>query len=90
MGNAVSRLIVPVAGLMVAAFPAAAQTDADADPAALVATQVREQGFECSDPVKAERAPEVDDDAVWILNCANASYSVRLVPDQAALIEPVD
>ena len=86
MGNAVSRLMILVAGLTAAALPAAAQTDAGA----LVATQVREQGYECTEPVSAQREGEADDDAVWILTCGNGSYRVRLVPDQAAKIEQID
>jgi hypothetical protein len=84
----VSRLIM--AALLATPFPAVAQTDADAQAAApLIATQVREQGFECSEPTGAQRDPNADGDAVWILTCANASYRVRLVPDQAASIEPL-
>ena len=81
----VPHLIVLLAGLSAAALPAAAQTDADA--AALVATQVRDQGFLCSDPVGAERQGMADTDVVWVLTCGNASYRVRLIPDQAAVIE---
>jgi hypothetical protein len=71
------------------AYPAAAQTD-DAAAGELVAIQVREQGLACADPVSAKRDPAADDDAVWTLTCADASYRVRLIPDQAAKVEKLD
>jgi hypothetical protein len=71
------------------AYPAAAQTD-DAAAGELVAVQVREQGLACADPVSAKRDPAADDDAVWTLTCADASYRVRLIPDQAAKVEKLD
>ena len=86
MGNTVARLMILLAGLAATALPVAAQSDAGT----LVATQVREQGYECTDPVSAQRDGEADDDAVWILTCANGSYRVRLVPDQAAKIEQIN
>lgn len=76
-----------VAALLATPVPAMAQSDEDAAP--LVAAQVREQGFECSEPATAQRDQSADGDAVWLLTCANGSYRVRLVPDQAAQIEPV-
>jgi len=73
------------------AFPAIAQTDSDdAAAAALVADQVRAQGMACTEPTTAGRDPSVDDDAVWLLTCADAKYRVRLIPDQAAVIETLD
>ncbi len=88
MAYASPRLIIIATGLALLAAPALAQTDADA--ATLVATQVRDQGLACADPVKAERDMNADGDAVWLLTCSDASYRVRLIPDQAAQIEPAD
>jgi hypothetical protein len=88
MRISVPHLIVLAAGLSATALPAFAQTDEDA--AVLVATQVREQGFTCADPVSAEQQGVADTDAVWVLTCGNASYRVRLVPDQAAVIEELN
>ena len=85
MASATTRLIVLAVGLAAAPIPAIAQ---DADAAGLVAAQVREQGFACADPATAVRDPNSDSDAVWTLTCADATYKVRLVPDQAAQIEP--
>ena len=80
------------AALGASVFPAVAQTDAGDDAAAgqLVAVQVREQGLACTDPVSAKRDPTAQDDAVWTLTCADASYRVRLVPDQAAIVEKLN
>lgn len=62
------------------------------DAAQLVATQVREQGNECKDPVKANRDENASsaDEEVWNLTCENTSYRVRLVPDMAAQIEQTE
>ena len=77
--------------LLQCASPALAQTDSDdAAAAALVADQVREQGMACTEPTTAGRDPSVDDDAVWLLTCADGKYRVRLIPDQAAVIETLN
>jgi len=93
MSAATSRLTAVLAMTFVyCASPALAQTGSadDAAAAALVADQVREQGNACAEPATASRDPSVDDDAVWLLTCADAKYRVRLVPDQAAVIENLD
>ena len=84
-----------VAALFIAcAWPVAAQAQSgasdDAAAGALVAVQVRNQGFACAEPVSAKRDTSVDDNAVWTLTCADASYRVRLIPDQAAEVEKLD
>jgi len=92
MSAAKSRSIAVLAMIFAyCALPALAQTDSDdAAAAVLVADQVREQGQPCAEPAAAARDPSVDDDAVWLLTCADAKYRVRLVPDQAAVIENID
>jgi hypothetical protein len=71
---------------------AAAQADSADDNAAadLVAVQVRDQGYKCDEPTKATQEQDQDGDSVWRLDCQNASYRVRLVPDMAAAIETID
>lgn len=64
--------------------------DPDGSPAAIVATQVRDQGYACDEPTSATEDQEADGDAVWTLTCSNATYRVRLVPDMAAAIEKVN
>jgi hypothetical protein len=92
MRAATSRLTAVLAmTFMYCSSPLLAQTSSDdAAAAALVADQVREQGNACAEPAAASRDPSVDDDAVWVLTCADAKYRVRLVPDQAAVIENLD
>ena len=53
-----------------------------------VAAQVRGQGYPCTDPVSAVRdeAASKPDLPVYVLTCANATYSVKVIPDQAAVI----
>lgn len=81
-----------VVALMAFPGPAGAQSNGtpDADAARMVAVQIREQGYACTEPTSANRDPEADDDAVWILTCSNVSYRVRLVPDQAAKVEQIN
>jgi hypothetical protein len=58
-------------------------------PADDIAAQVRLQGHPCEGAVSARKDARWSwpDEPLWILNCANASYRVRLVPDMAAHIE---
>ena len=53
-----------------------------------VAAQVRGQGYACTDPVSATRDEPASkpDLPVYVLTCANASYRVKVIPDQAAVI----
>lgn len=84
--------LVTLMTMIVAPGIAAAQSD-DSDEkqaADLVATQVRDQGYACDDPVTAKAEQGEDGDNVWRLDCQNASYRVRLVPDIAASIERID
>jgi hypothetical protein len=68
------------------ALPAAAQEDKAAD---IVAAQVRTQGFRCDKALGAERLSAVANEAEWILRCSNATYRVRLIPDQGARVVPI-
>jgi len=60
--------------------------------AVIVATQLRAQGYKCDDPHKAE--PDSSDttpgEQAWIVTCDNATYRVKLVPDQAAKVDQID
>jgi hypothetical protein len=57
-------------------------------PAEDVAAQIRQQGYRCDQPIGATRdvRRSKPDSAVWILDCRNAVYRVRLDPDQAAQV----
>ena len=58
----------------------------DRQPGSASAAQVRSQGYACDEPVTAKRGVRLSkpDLAVWVLNCRNATYRVRLHPDMAA------
>ncbi|MCT8970946.1 hypothetical protein [Microbaculum marinisediminis] len=72
--------------------PAVAQSGDDSEAALIVATQLRAQGYDCVDPHKAERdqSASTPGEEAWIVTCDNATYRVKLVPDQAAKVERID
>ena len=57
-------------------------------PADDVAAQIRSQGYRCDQPVtaKRDRGRSKPDSAVWVLNCRNAAFRVRLDPNMAARV----
>lgn len=59
---------------------------------AVLADQIRSQGFACSNPVSAEliAAESVPDVPVYVLKCEGATYRIRLVPDQASVVTRID
>ncbi len=78
-----------------AAIPAAAQSESSSDDSAaepIVAAQLRAQGYQCDDPHNAEPDKDASSpgEMAWILTCDNATYRVKLVPDQAAQVEQID
>jgi hypothetical protein len=56
--------------------------------ATIVADQIRSQGYDCESPSFAVRMTmqETPDERAYLLICQNATYQVRLVPDQAARV----
>ena len=62
---------------------------ADGEAAKVTADKVRAQGFPCAEPVSAQRDPAASkpDEEVWILECHDAHYRVRLMQDMPAKIE---
>ncbi|MFD2055458.1 hypothetical protein ACFSQT_21060 [Mesorhizobium calcicola] len=60
--------------------------------AAVVADQVRSQGFPCKNPSSAERieAESAPNQTVYLLKCEGMTYRVLLIPDQAAEVARVD
>ncbi len=81
---AAMAVALPVA---ITSFPAGAQDD----PKELIAVQVRDQGHKCDEPKSAEKdeAQSSPDEQAWILECEDASYRVKLIPDMAAEIEQI-
>jgi hypothetical protein len=57
----------------------------------LLAAQIREQGYSCNNPLSAKKDLQRSrpDEAVWVLQCKNATYRLRLVPDMASHIERI-
>jgi len=80
------RFLVAAAALALSA--AGALADDLAIDATIVADQVRNQGVSCQDPVSATRdeAASKPETPVYLLTCADAVYSVKVVPDQAWVI----
>ena len=64
----------------------------DETPKDIIAAHIRMQGFACENPVSAEhdRGSSRPNEAVWLLRCENRNYRVRLVPDMAANVTPMD
>lgn len=62
------------------------------DPKDIIADHIRQQGYKCDSPQSAKRDPDASrpDEEVWLVTCEDASYRVRLVPDLAAKVEPID
>jgi hypothetical protein len=92
---AILRCVLASALLATIVGAATAQTvsgGSDAAATDIVATQIREQGYDCKEPVSAK--PDQDaskpDEEAWVLTCKNAAYRVRLVPDMAAEVEQID
>ncbi|WP_162918768.1 hypothetical protein [Taklimakanibacter deserti] len=65
--------------------------DQDVDMTVL-ADQIRSQGFACSNPTSVERiaAESVADLPVYVLKCESATYQIRLIPDQAAVVTRIE
>ncbi len=65
-------------------------------PAEVIAGHIRQQGYRCDDPRGARRVPETPQHQVpagardWVVDCGNAHYRLRLIPDQGVEVEPMD
>jgi hypothetical protein len=83
-------LVAAALGPVVALAPDVHAQD-ESEAAAVVAAQVRSQGFACADPATATRDAEQSksNEPVWLLECADAKYRVRIVPDQGADISTI-
>jgi hypothetical protein len=83
--------IFALAMMMVGGAPAVAQVGGD-DPKEIIADQIRAQGYKCDEPQSAAQDQQASrpDEAVWTLQCEDASYRVRLVPDMAATVEKLN
>ena len=84
-------LLALIAPMIAAPASLAAQT-ASEDPKDIIAAQIRDQGYKCEEPQGAAQDMQASrpDEAVWVLQCEDASYRVRLDPDMAAKVERLD
>lgn len=89
-GDTMKKIIV--AGFALGALSTGVFADEAAQDAAIVAAQVRDQGNACEEPVSAVRdeAASKPDVPVYQLTCANARYTVKIIPDQAAEISTAE
>ncbi|MXN66330.1 hypothetical protein GR183_15555 [Stappia sp. GBMRC 2046] len=87
MSTAVFGLFSSFGGLV-----ANAQTSDVEDVKNLLAAQVRDQGHTCDEPQSATKEENLSkpDEEVWDLECEDATYRVKLVPDMAAEIEKIE
>lgn len=70
----------------------ASGTDSGDMPLDVVAASVRDRGFDCDDPKKAERdeAASKPDEAAWVIDCGNAHYRVTYKGDTGVEVEELD
>jgi hypothetical protein len=85
------RLIIAIAILACFAVPALSVAQNAEAPKDVIATQIRSQGFGCYQPTTAERDPlaSTPDEGVWLLQCEEGSYRIRLIPHMAAKVERI-
>jgi hypothetical protein len=64
---------------------------AQESPKDIIAAHLRLQGYACDTPKSARRDRRASrpDEVVWMIDCRNARYRVRLVPNMADVIEPL-
>lgn len=60
-------------------------------PMDLLATQLRDQGFACDHPDKADLDAKATrpNETVWVVECKGVRYRMTVVPDLAAKIEKI-
>jgi len=60
--------------------------------AAIVAGQIRRQGFTCKNPSSAQRvqSESAPNETVYLLKCDGTTYRVLLIPDQASEVTRVE
>jgi hypothetical protein len=84
--------LIILAPIVVATAGELAAATLDESPKNIIAAQIRDQGYKCDTPQSAiqdMQASKPDED-VWVLQCEDANYRVRLIPDMAAKVERID
>ena len=64
---------------------------AQEDPIDIVATAVRQHGYECHEPESVRPDPQytASDEKAWIIRCENGTYQVKFMGDHGAKVEPI-
>ena len=64
---------------------------AQEDPKDIVATAVRQHGYECNDPESVKPDPEhtSPDERALIIRCENGTYQVKFMGDRGAEVKPI-
>ena len=86
------RVALTVLGLLSAGYIAIAAESPGQDSENVLAAQLRDQGYACDQPKSAEQDVQASrpDEEVWIVQCENARYRMRLHPDMAAEVDKLD
>jgi hypothetical protein len=86
------RVVLAIPWLVGAVATAIAAGPSGTDTQNILAAQLRDQGYACDQPQSAERDAQAStpDEAVWVVQCENDKYRMRLVPDMAAKVERLD
>ncbi len=81
-----------ILGILLPMMPLSGMAADAEDAAQIVAAEARTRGYACEDPAKATRNSEAStaDKVVWRLECENATYRVRLIPNMAAEVEELE
>jgi hypothetical protein len=90
MRSSLALLALVAAATLVS--PAARADNGLEPPMDLLASQLRDQGFECKNPKKAKEEPKesAPHETVWLVDCDDASYRMTVVPDLAAKVQKLD
>ena len=61
------------------------------DPMEIVATAVRQNGYECESPESAKPDPQhsTPGEKAWIIRCENGLYQVKFLGDRGAEVKPI-
>lgn len=64
---------------------------AQEDPTEVLSAAVRQQGYDCDRPERAEPDPQdsLPDEKAWILYCEEGAFRVKFMGDAGANVEPV-
>lgn len=78
--------------IFLASLAATTAAQDQSDATAIVADQVRRQGFPCDEPSTAERIADESspNQTVYLLKCKATTFRVVLIPDQAAVVTKIE